>query len=50
MSPTHNGLSHFTEVLRWELKGTRDGLTLVGLGPIPTDMLEDVKDYRPTDW
>ena len=43
------GLSHFTEVLRWELKGTRVGLTLVELGPIPTDMLEHVKDYRPTE-
>jgi len=43
------GLSHFTEVLRWELKGTKVGLTLVELGPIPTDMLDHVTAYRPTE-
>jgi short-subunit dehydrogenase len=43
------GLSHSTEVLRWELKGTGVDLTIVELGPIPTDMLEHVKDYRPTE-
>ncbi len=43
------GLSSFTEVLRWELKGTGVDLTLVELGPIPTDMLTHVKDYAPTE-
>jgi short-subunit dehydrogenase len=43
------GLSHFTEVLRWELQGTGVDLTIVELGPIPTDMLDHVKDYRPTE-
>ena len=43
------GLSNFTEVLRWELKGTGVDLTIVELGPIPTDMLSHVKDYRPTE-
>ena len=43
------GLSSFTEVLRWELQGTGVDLTLVELGPIPTDMLSHVKDYRPTE-
>jgi short-subunit dehydrogenase len=43
------GLSSFTEVLRWELKGTHVDLTLVELGPIPTDMLDHVKNYRPTE-
>src|SRR4029079_6447251 len=42
------GLSQFTEVLRWELKGTDVGLTIVELGPIPTDMLATVGKYRPT--
>ncbi|HEX4905613.1 MAG TPA: SDR family NAD(P)-dependent oxidoreductase [Acidimicrobiales bacterium] len=43
------GLSNFTEVLRWELNGTGVDLTIVELGPIPTDMLSHVKDYRPTE-
>ena len=43
------GLSHFTEVLRWELEGTGIDLTIVELGPIPTDMLDNVKTYKPTD-
>jgi short-subunit dehydrogenase len=44
-----SGLSLATEVLRWELKGTGVDLTVVELGPIPTDMLSHVKDHRPTE-
>ena len=43
------GLSHFTEILRWELKRTGVGLTIVELGPIPTDMLSHVQEYRPME-
>jgi short-subunit dehydrogenase len=46
---TKAGLSHATEVLRWELKGTGVDLTIVELGPIPTDMLDQVKNHRPTE-
>lgn len=47
-SASKAGLSHATEILRWELEGTGVDLTIVELGPIPTDMLDQVKDYRPT--
>ena len=45
---TKGGLTNFTGVLRLELKGTPIGTTLVELGPIPTDMLDDAMAYGPT--
>jgi short-subunit dehydrogenase len=45
---TKGGLTNFTGVLRLELKGTPIRTTLVELGPIPTDMLDNVNDYAPT--
>ena len=46
---TKAGLSHFTAGLRADLKGLPVGTTLVELGPVPSDMLDQVDDYRPTD-
>ena len=40
------GLSGFHRVLRHELKGSPVGLTIVEIGPIPTDMLANVKGLR----
>ena len=37
------GLSGFHRVLRHEMKGSPVGLTIVEIGPIPTDMLASVK-------
>jgi short-subunit dehydrogenase len=48
-SASKAGLSHATEILRWELEGTGVDLTIVELGPIPTDMLDQVKMHRPTE-
>ena len=48
-SSTKAGLSQFTAGLRADLKGLPIGTTLVELGPIPTDMLEDTRSYLPTD-
>lgn len=45
---TKAGLSHFTEIVRWELVGTGVDSTIVELGPIPTDMLADAMAYGPT--
>jgi short-subunit dehydrogenase len=47
-SSTKSGLSHFTAGLRADLRGLPVGTTLVELGPIPTDMLSHVDDYKPT--
>ncbi len=47
-SSTKAGLTHFTAGLRADLKGTPVGTTVVELGPIPTDMLDHVEDYKPT--
>ncbi len=46
---TKAGLTHFTAGLRADLKGMPIGTTVVELGPIPTDMLSHVGDYRPTE-
>lgn len=46
---TKGGLSNFHRVLRTELKGSPIGLTIVEIGPIPTDMLDRVYDYPPTE-
>jgi uncharacterized protein len=48
-SATKAALSHLTAALRADLKGTAIGTTLVELGPMPTDMLDHVKRYRPTE-
>jgi len=48
-SASKAGLSHATEILRWELEGTGVDLTIVELGPIPTEMLDQVKLHRPTE-
>lgn len=43
------GLSGFHRVLRHELKGSPVGLTIVEIGPIPTDMLASVKGLRAAE-
>jgi short-subunit dehydrogenase len=47
-SSTKAGLTHFTAGLRADLRGLPIGTTVVELGPIPTDMLDHVGDYKPT--
>src|SRR3954462_91745 len=48
-SSSKAGLSQFTSGLRADMKGKPIGTTLVELGPIPTEMLSHVGDYRPTN-
>jgi uncharacterized protein len=48
-SASKAALSHLTGALRAETKGTGIGTTLVEIGPVPTDMLEHVHTYRPTE-
>lgn len=43
------GLSGFHRVLHHELKRSPIGLTLVEIGPIPTDMLANVKNVRAAE-
>jgi short-subunit dehydrogenase len=43
------GLSGFHRVLRHEMKGSYIGMTLVEIGPIPTDMLASVKGLRAAE-
>jgi short-subunit dehydrogenase len=47
-SASKAALSHFTAGLRADLRGLPVGTTLVELGPIPTDMLDQVDSYKPT--
>ncbi|MFZ9043013.1 MAG: SDR family NAD(P)-dependent oxidoreductase [Ilumatobacteraceae bacterium] len=46
---TKGGLSNFHRVLRSELRGSPLGLTIVEIGPSPTDMLERVYEHPPTE-
>lgn len=48
-SATKAGLTHFTAGLRADLRGRPVGTTVVELGPVPTDMLARVGDYRPIE-
>jgi short-subunit dehydrogenase len=48
-SATKAGLSHFTALLRAELKGRPISTTLVELGPVSTEMMQHLYDYPPTD-
>jgi len=43
------GLSGFHRVLQHEMRGSPVGLTLVEIGPIPTDMLTSVKGLRAAE-
>jgi len=47
-SSTKAGLTQFTAGLRADLRGMPVRTTVVELGPVPTDMLAHVDDYRPT--
>lgn len=46
---TKAGLSSFHRVLRTEMRGSSVGLTVVEVGPIPTDMLDRVYECPPTE-
>ena len=46
---TKAGLSNFHRVLRTEMRGSGIGLTVVEIGPTPTDMLDRVYRYPPTE-
>ena len=46
-SASKAGLSHLTAALRAETKGSGIGITLVELGPVLTDMLDNVHGYGP---
>jgi short-subunit dehydrogenase len=47
-STSKAGLSHFTAMLRAELRGTPVRTTLVQLGPVATEMIDEVRSYGPT--
>jgi short-subunit dehydrogenase len=44
---TKSGLSHFGRILREDLKGTGIGVTNLEVGPVPTELLENM-EYEPT--
>jgi uncharacterized protein len=44
---TKSGLTHFTAGLRADLKKLPIGTTVVELGPIPTEMLDSIDEYKP---
>jgi uncharacterized protein len=46
---TKAGLSNFTGILRRELANTGVGLTIVELGPVPTDMIDHLNTYPPVE-
>ena len=46
-SATKSGLSHFTAALRADLRGLPIDTTVVEIGTVPTDMLDDAKEYGP---
>jgi short-subunit dehydrogenase len=48
-SATKAGLSHFTACLRAEFKGTPLKTTLVELGPVGTQMMQNLYDYPPSN-
>jgi short-subunit dehydrogenase len=48
-SASKAGLSHFTAALRAEFKGTPLKTTLVELGPVGTQMMQNLYDYPPTN-
>jgi short-subunit dehydrogenase len=48
-SATKAGLSHFTAALRAEFKGTPLKTTLVQLGPVGTEMMQNLYDYGPSN-
>jgi uncharacterized protein len=48
-SSSKAGLTHLTAGLRADLKRLPVGATVVELGPVPTDMLDHVESYRPTE-
>jgi short-subunit dehydrogenase len=47
-STTKAALSHFTAGLRADLKGLPIKTTVVEMAGVPTDMLDNVNDYKPT--
>lgn len=44
---TKGGLTSFTGVLNHELRRTNIDVTIVELGPVPTDMLSGIGDFEP---
>lgn len=47
-SASKAGLSHFTAGLRAELRGTPITTTLVQIGPVESEMMDNLREYGPT--